>query len=97
MRVQHLSLTALDAALQERSKEVLSGLVRSLPMTEVYDENGEYLPSLAETAYREALRDVISHAEDYYTNTGITLELRESNGTWLIVPDERLISVLSGN
>ena len=97
MRVQHLSLTALDAALQERSKEVLSGLVRSLPMTEVYDENGEYLPSLAETAYREALRDVISHAEDYYTYTGITLELRESNGTWLIVPDERLISVLSGN
>ncbi len=97
MRVQHLSLTALDAALQERSKEVLSGLVRSLPMTEVYDENGEYLPSLAETAYREALRDVISHAEDYYTYTGITMELRESNGTWLIVPDERLISVLSGN
>ena len=97
MRVQHLSLTALDAALQERSKEVLSGLVRSLPMTEVYDENGEYLPSLAETAYRKALRDVISHAEDYYTYTGITLELRESNGTWLIVPDERLISVLSGN
>ena len=97
MRVQHLSMTALDAALQERSREVLSGLVRSLPMTDVYDENGEYLPSLAETAYREALRDVISRAEEYYTNTGITLELRESKGTWLVVPDERLISVLSGN
>ena len=66
-------------------------------MTDVYDENGEYLPSLAETAYREALRDVISRAEEYYTNTGITLELRESKGTWLVVPDERLISALSGN
>ena len=96
MRVQHLSLTALDAALQERSKQLLRELVRTLPMTEIYDENGEYLPSLAETAYRDALKDVLSHAEEYYTFTGVELELLESNGTWLVVPSERLVSTLSG-
>ena len=47
----------------------------------MYAEDGNYLPSLVDEAYAQALGNVLSHASDYYASTGLQLNLRYVDGT----------------
>lgn len=98
---QQVELRCLDcAALEEdtarEALNVIASLSRSRDRSQVYAEDGNYLPSLVDEAYAQALGNVLSHASDYYASTGLQLNLRYVDGGWRIVPDAALLKALAG-
>ena len=98
---QQVLFTCLDArafsdAVKSLTEERVEYLASALPQEEVYAEDGGYLESFTSRAYGEALERALSRAGEFYTVTGINVELQYVSGKWLIVPDNALISALSG-
>ena len=92
----HLDVTALRADLKDATEAALTQLVQTLPRNELYDKNNHYLPSVTDTAYANAVASLLSHVEDYYTITGIELELSYSAGGWHIVTNNHMLNALCG-
>lgn len=92
----HLDVTALQADLKDATEAALNQLVQSLPRDQLYDENNNYLPSVTDSAYASAVASLLSHVEDYYTTTGLELELSYSAGGWRIVTNTLMLNALCG-
>ena len=54
------------------------------------------LPSVTDSAYSSAVASLLSHVEDYYTTTGLELELSYSTGGWRIVTNTPMLNALCG-
>jgi len=92
----HLDLNQLSAPLEEETNAVLERLVRELPRSELYDENNNYLPAVTDRAYAEAIAALIDTAPDYYTVTGLEIELVYTADGWKIVTNNAMLKALSG-
>lgn len=92
----HLDVTALRADLKDATEAALTQLVQTLPKDELYDENKHYLPSVTETAYANAVASLLSHVEDYYTISGLELELSYTAGGWHIITNNLMLNALCG-
>lgn len=98
---QAVSITCLDisataASLGQRSQELLEALlVSSADTSDVYNENNEYREDVVMEVLHQAVRDVLAEDAVYRTTT-ITISLVQNDGTWWIVPDEALLSAVSG-
>lgn len=92
----HLDVTALEADLKDATEAALNQLVQSLPRDQLYDENNNYLPSVTDSAYSSAVASLLSHVEDYYTTTGLELELSYGTGGWRIVTNTPMLNALCG-
>ena len=68
----------------------------SRPKSQLYDENDNYLPEVAQEAYAAAVSAVLESAEEYYTTVGILLELEYSDEQWRVVPSPQLLKAVSG-
>lgn len=93
---QHLDLTALKADLKDATNAALDQLVQTLPKAEIYDENKNYLPSVTDTAYVNAISSLLSHVQDYYTTTGLELRLVYTGDGWKIVTNTALLNAVCG-
>ena len=96
MLLTHLDVTALEADLKDATEAALNQLVQSLPRDQLYDENNDYLPSVTDSAYSSAVASLLSHVEDYYTTTGLELELSYGTGGWRIVTNTPMLNALCG-
>lgn len=92
----YLDLTAMEEQVQEETLEQLKGIVQSRPKSQLYDENDNYLPEVAQEAYAAAVSAVLESAEEYYTTVGILLELEYSDEQWRVVPSPQLLKAVSG-
>lgn len=92
----HLDLTALKADLKEATETALNQLVQTLPKDELYDENKNYLPSVTDTAYANAVTSLLGHVQDYYTTTGLELALTYTDGGWRIVTNNLMLNAICG-
>ena len=99
--VQQLVFTTLDLqavaeAVKAATAVKIEQLARDLAPAKVYDDEGGYLSSFTELAYSEALAEVLAHAADYRTATGLNVLLVRSGDDWLIEPDSALYAALTG-
>ena len=99
---QQLQLSYLDiAAVQAKAKELtmvkLEELVMARPKAEVYDENKQYLPEIAQEAYTLAVEEALKSADKFCTTTGIQLQLEYKDGSWYILPTQELLNALIGS
>lgn len=92
----YLDLKAIEGTIARETTSALEELVKSRPVSELYDENNNYLPEVSQEAYSTAVTRVLEHAEDYYTTAGLQLQLNYSGGSWQIVPGQDLLRVITG-
>ena len=95
--VQHLDLNAFQADLKQATEDALERKVQLLPRSELYDENGGYLPEVTSSAYAEAVAALLARSDDYMTVTGMELELSYSADGWLLNLSSPLTAALSGS
>ena len=92
----YLDLNAIEGLIAEETTNALEEIVKSRPVSELYDDNNNYLPEIPQEAYSIAVTKVLAHAEDYYTTAGLHLQLTYSGGSWLIVPGQDLLRAITG-
>ncbi|MCR5250116.1 MAG: phosphodiester glycosidase family protein [Lachnospiraceae bacterium] len=92
----YLDLKQLPDPISEQVMNELAGLVEERKKAEVYDEDENYRPEILEEVYADSVREVLSHAEDYYTTTDLTVALDYSDGEWFIEPADPLFLALAG-
>ena len=94
--LRHLDFSAMQADLRQATEDALAEEVQRLPRSELYDENGAYLPEVTATAYQKALSSLLARADDYMTVDALTLELRYDGEIWRLGVDSALTTALSG-
>lgn len=94
--LQHLDLNALQADLKQATEDALNRKVQLLPRSELYGEDGNYLPEVTSAAYAEAVESLLARAGDYTTVTGLELELVYTADGWRLVMSPALSAALCG-
>ena len=92
-----LEFESITEKLGERAQTLLAQRVEEAEdTTQIYDENNEYREDFVMEVLRDAAEDAI--AEDArYQEQEITLNLTYRDGQWWIMPEQALISAISGN
>lgn len=98
---QNVVMTGLDiesvtANLKERSQTLLEQRVQEAEdISEVYDENNEYLESFVMDVLYDAAVQALE--EDAVESTvELTIKLRYQDGSWWVVADNALLDAISG-
>ncbi len=99
--VQRVEFTALDvSALQSELRGVvlerLAEIVDSRSYDEVYDEQNQYRPEIAEEAYRLAVSELLARADDFARTETLSVSLSYDESGWHILADAALLSALNG-
>lgn len=92
-----LDLQKLTAGLDQDVLTILAlWLDNAQHSNELYNEDNTWREDAVLRATEAALGQRLLAAEDYLSTTRLTLMLRWENQRWVIVPDEMLYAVLSG-
>lgn len=96
VRVTSLDLSSVTAVLRERAQTLLTQRVEDAEDAEqVYDENGDYREDFVmDVLYDAAVQALEEDAA--YSQRDITLNLVCRQGQWWVVPDQALLSAISG-
>ena len=91
-----LDMTSITENLGERAQTLLAQRVEEAEdLSQVYDENNEYLESFVMGVLYEAAEAAV--AEDArYEEQEITLNLVYRNDAWWVMPEQPLLSAISG-
>ena len=93
--VSSLDLPKLTQALKDAAPGILAArLDAAEDMTLTYDENGEYRETFAQSVLEEAARQVLASADS--VDRTVTLNLVYEGKQWWVVPDQALLSAISG-
>ena len=93
--VSSLDLPKLTQALKDAAPGILEArLDAAEDMTLIYDENGEYRETFAQSVLEEAARQVLASADS--VDRTVTLNLVYEGNQWWVVPDQALLSAISG-
>lgn len=92
----YLNLQSMDADIEAKTEEELESLVEDLPRSQIYDDNNQYLPEVTDEAYLNALKDILSDAEKYYTSEELELSLVYEDGRWQVLAGSELLKALNG-
>lgn len=95
--VEFLDVSGITDGLNDRAQTLLAQRVQEAEFTwEIYDENNEYREDVVMEVLAQAIEE--SQAQNKKTvSIPLTLSLVYQDGQWLIVADNALLSVLSGN
>lgn len=92
-----LDLTKLTSGLDEEVLTILAGWLESAQrLEELYTRDNTWRPEAVMRATEAALRNRLTKPGEYLSTTRLTLLLRWEDQRWVIVPDEMLYAVLSG-
>lgn len=93
--VSSLDLPKLTQALKDAAPGILEArLDAAEDMTLIYDESGEYRETFAQSVLEEAARQVLASADS--VDRTVTLNLVYEGNQWWVVPDQALLSAISG-
>lgn len=96
------AVTVLDVAsvtekIQPRAKALLEAKVAAATdMAELYDGENNFREDLVAEAMKTAVEQALSQDAAYVTQT-VTIKLVCEDGTWWAVPDQALLTAISGN
>ena len=71
-------------------------MVQTLPASRIYDSDGNYLEEFIDAAYQQALDEILSGCDKYYTTELIETTLSYSDKRWLLNMSSDLLSALCG-
>jgi len=96
IRVTYLELPSVTQNLRARSQALMEQrMAEAEDMSQIYDENHEYLESFVLEALYDAAKQALE--EDTRTVTvELTANLIHRDGQWWLLPDDALLSALSG-
>lgn len=95
--VTYLDIDATSATLRQRSEALLEALLaNSDNTTDIYDANNNYREDVVMEVLRQAVEEALKEDAAYRTVT-ITVNMIHSDGQWWIVPDNALLSAISGS
>ena len=95
VRVTRLNVEALTADLSPEMQPLAEAAVAAARVrSQVYAEDGSYLPSVARAAYETAVRARLSHREDYLESFTVPLSLKYTGGAWQPVDPAALDGLL---
>ncbi|MGM9604975.1 MAG: hypothetical protein ACI3XG_07905 [Faecousia sp.] len=93
--VSSLDIPSLTQALKERSSAVLEARVEAAEdMSQVYDSDGQYREEFAKSVLEEAAREAVAASTPVQRT--VTVQLVYDRNQWWVVPDEALLSAISG-
>lgn len=92
----YLDLPSMEGDVEARTMEVLEDFVSTRPRRELYDENNNYLPAVAQEAYSTALEETLANASSYYKTIETTLHLVYGDEGWKIEAPQELFKALAG-
>lgn len=94
--IRGMEIPSVTAGLKQRAQSLLEQRVeQAQSMAEVYDENHEYRPDFVDTVLRDAVNQAVS-ADAAYTERELTLNLVYDKDQWWVMPDQALLSAISG-
>ena len=94
---RYLDVDKLNTEARSEALMIISRYVSSHPVGELYNENGNYRPELMWEAWDQAMLELLhQQLDDYRSSAGVQLELRWHDGAWHIVPNEKLLQLLTG-
>ncbi|MBQ9685003.1 MAG: hypothetical protein IJV41_00455 [Oscillospiraceae bacterium] len=96
VRFVFLNLPSMEEAVAEETQRQLEEIVRSRPVSEVYDDSQRVLSAVTEEAYLTALNRVLEGAETYYSVVDFDLIMNYADGRWQIQTSPGLLSALNG-
>lgn len=96
--VTYLDLPAITAQQQPLTEARLARYMEEAQRAEdVQNEDGSYREDVAMAALEEVTAGLLDSAEEHYVQTQLTIRLVYSNNQWMIVADNALFRILSGN
>ena len=93
---QYFDLNALAWDARTEAMIYVSQFAATHPISQLYDESGSYRPELLRETWDQAVDVMLLHPENYVRSVSLQLELHWHDGAWHIVPNERLLSLLTG-
>lgn len=96
VQLRALSLQKAEAATASRVNAILEEKVASLSPAEVYDSDGEYLQSLTDAVYQDALEDALKNRDALTASTELEIALEYVQGEWRMITDRALQNALVG-
>ena len=95
LQVSYLDFSSAIQNMGERAGTLLKERVRHAEdMDDIYDEHNEYRQELVQEVLTQATTQAIQKEEP--VSHSLTLHLTFADGQWWVVPDARLLGVLSG-
>lgn len=93
--VRYLDVAALTSGLESEMQTVLQERVGAARLrSEVYGDDRQYLPSVLEEAYGQALEQRLARADEYMRSIDVTVRMDYSGGRWVIRDAEQLRGLL---
>ena len=92
----YFDLTAFKWEASSQAMIHISRYASTHPVSELYDDNNRYRADLMQEAWNQAVAELLQHPENYRSSGGMQLELRWHDGAWRIVPNEKLLQMLTG-
>ncbi len=93
---RYFDVGKLNREAKTQAMLIISRYVSTHPLGDLYNENGNYRPELLLDAWDEAVETLLLTPENYRSSGGVQLELRWHDGAWRIVPNEKLLQLLTG-
>lgn len=93
---RYLNLNAVKKAAAGEVNPILEKIVSTRTRSEVYDEDGNYLPAVTDEVYLTAIRKVLEDPTQFYTSADISVTLEYRNDSWMIQADDGMMTPLSG-
>lgn len=93
---RYFDLTALKWEADSQAMVYISRYASTHSVSELYGEDNRYRADLMREAWDQAVTELLQHPENYRSSGGIQLELRWHDGAWRIVPNEKLLQMLTG-
>ena len=97
LQLQVLDFGKMEQDLQRVTREQLLEMGRTMARSQIYDDNGDYLPEAAGLAYDRAMTQLLEQPQNYYSSVGLRVQLKLTRDGWKIVPTRELLTALSGN
>ncbi len=94
--VNFLELSKLVPDLNKYVNTKLAEMVETKRKSEVYDENDNYRQDVLNNLYEEAVQNILSEPEKYYSSSDILLDLNYSDGEWKVAHNPALKLALAG-
>ena len=64
-------------------------------LSDLYNEDGHYRPEILREYWDQAVMSLLQQPDNYRSSGGVQLELRWHDGAWRIVPNEKLLQLLT--
>ncbi|MBR3307159.1 MAG: phosphodiester glycosidase family protein [Lachnospiraceae bacterium] len=96
LHFSYLDLNLLPPEISPYVNRELEVLVENSKRADVFDDQDNYRTDVLEKLYEDGIKDVLKHADSYYSTAELTLELDYVGDRWEIVPNDALNLCLAG-